>query len=104
VLSVIVTSSHCAAPSIPTNLSAQAVSYDLIEITWKQVEDNGGDEVNNFLLRITEVDTNMVVLDGREFPASQRSFRADGLKNNTEYRCQLVRGWYRCILHWSVWY
>jgi len=71
---------------MPNNLSARALSFDLIEITWKQVDDNGGDEVDNFLLRITEVDSNLVVLDGREFPANQMLFRANGLKNNTEYR------------------
>ena len=78
--------SHCVAPSIPNNLVARALSYDLIDITWEQFEDNGGDEVDNFLLTITEVETNIMVLDGKEFPANQRSFRADGLRNNTEYR------------------
>jgi len=71
---------------MPHNLATRALSYDLIEITWEQVQDNGGDEVDMFVLRITEVNTNMVVVDGREFEADQRMFRADSLKNNTDYR------------------
>ncbi|XP_065888354.1 cell adhesion molecule DSCAM-like isoform X3 [Dysidea avara] len=77
-------------PSIPTNLSGRALSYDRIEITWEQVADNGGDEVDNFVLKITEVDTNMMVVDGRQFPGSQRKHIATNLRNNTEHRIELA--------------
>ena len=77
---------YCTVPSIPTNLSGRALSYDRIEITWEQVADNGGDEVDNFVLKITEVDTNMMVVDGRQFPGSQRKHIATNLRNNTEHR------------------
>ena len=59
---VINVTSYYTVPSVPTNLTAKALSHDQMKITWGPVADNGGADVNSFVLKVAEVDW-LVVID-----------------------------------------
>ncbi|XP_065884702.1 titin-like isoform X5 [Dysidea avara] len=72
-------------PSVPTNLTAKALSHDQIKITWGPVADNGGADVNSFVLKVAEVDTGTLASGDRQLPGNIRVASLDGLKDNTKY-------------------
>ncbi|XP_065884691.1 uncharacterized protein [Dysidea avara] len=79
-----------SVPSAPTNLTAEALSHDQIKITWEPVTDNGGADVNNFVLKVIEMDTSTRAFDDRQFRGDQMEATPNGLKNNIEYKIQLA--------------
>ena len=83
---VINVTSYFTVPSAPTNLTAEALSQDQIKITWEPVTDNGGADVNNFVLKVIEMDTSTQAFDDRQFRGDQMEATPNGLKNNIEYK------------------
>ena len=91
---VINATSYYTVPSVPTNLTAKALSHDQIKITWGPVADNGtyvpvslagSADVNSFVLKVAEVDTGTLASGDRQRPGNIRFASLDGLKDNTKY-------------------
>ena len=74
------------APSVPTKLIAEALSNDQIKITWGPVADNGGADVNYFLLKIINKDSGIPECDDTQIRGDQMVATHNGLKKNTDYR------------------
>jgi len=72
-------------PSVPTDLTAEALPHDQIKITWGPVVDNGGADVNNFVLKVTEMDTGTVAIKNRQLQGNEMNTTINSLKSNTDY-------------------
>jgi len=75
--------SYSTVPSAPTGLVAKALSNNQIKITWGPVDDNGGDDVNSFVLKVVEMDTGTT--DNIHLQGNPMVYLLDGLNNNTKY-------------------
>ena len=62
------------------------MSHDQIKITWGPVTDNGGADVNNFVLKVIEMDTSTLAFNDRQLQEDQMEATPNRLKNNTEYK------------------
>jgi len=82
---VILVICYSTVPSVPTDLFAEALSHDKIKITWGPVADNGGADVHNYVLKVTEMDTETVTINDRQLKGDQMETAIDSLKSKTDY-------------------
>ena len=71
------------APSEPTNLQAEALSHSRVRVTWEPPSDNGGDDIEQYKLRVTGAGLSSPIIGN--ISADDRQHIVNNLVNNTNY-------------------